>query len=1090
LFKEGKALSQPSQTDKIANENETIQDVAIEIEESIKNNVVNVEEQPQYDVALKKDNFIWFNQDVFVRPETPDPKWYKEPNADDAPEYNWFNELVNAEKDPLTFNDLMGSTVDFTKFSKNRLKKDKITKADLEGPAFKLLKGTCKNSIKLEYNLQQCYLALSDLLDWANPEGDKCPCDTSKPLPLPQTTCDGISFKEPYTIVYEARGVVYLNKRNRKRLMGADDLYKFSDRTLKSVRDILNEMLQNFVLGYNHAYLRTKDLIEKEDGIFISQDKYVNEILNKFGFSDVNTARTPMETQKALLKDVDGKDVDEHSYRSMIGSLMYLTSSRPDIMFAVCTCARFQVNPKSLHLLAMKRIFRYLKGQPKLGLWYPKDSPFVLVAYTNSDYAGASLDRKSTTGGCQFLGCKLISWQCKKKTITKIHIDNESTIFIVKNPVFYSKTKHIEIRHHFIRDSNEKKLIQMINIYTDQNVANLITKAFDVSRFQYLIIQALVDKKKVIITEASIRSDLQLEDAELFLDKQVEGMSKHKEIYVTPSHTKKVFANMKRQGKDLSGKDTPLFPTMIVQAQEQKHSRRKQRKDTEDPQLSGPIKPVTDDTENVASVPTHSNDPLLSGEDRLKLTELIELCTKLSERVLALETTKTNQASEIDSLKGESARVVSSEDEGLGDQEDASKQGRKIDEIDQDTEVTLVNETQGRYDDELEEEEKLSRQREEDANIAEWDNVQAMMDADYELAARLQAEEQGELTIEEKSRLFCGTQWDMDEGGMCGAEVDDDQEEAEMKKHMEIVPDDDVFGLKDKKNDVVKKKDVVPRKKRSFTTADNILPDPDEAVNELNLKVKEVADTEDLDEIEDEEVPDEPKDISGYSSNLLSGSDDEVEDVSSDDEIKADENKANNGKDEQAGGAQDKVHVPDPVVPNPSSSLTLSYVEYGNQFINENPDVSIMDILNDSTEREIYCARLSELEKTVEELSKIDHAEAIEKSVQANPKMERTVRDVLQKNPMNIFYSFTTSTDSLTKYELKNKLFDMMQKSESFQEHGKHLDLCNALIGQIGLDEAIAKGKNDPTRVLKKRRHDDKDKDPLADSEKGKKKRR
>ncbi|GJR26681.1 putative ribonuclease H-like domain-containing protein [Tanacetum coccineum] len=261
---------------------------------------------------------------------------------------------------------------------------------------------------------------------------------------------------------------------------------------------------------------------QKEDGIFLSQDKYVTEILKKFSFSDVKTASTPMETYKPLLKDTDGEDIDENLYRSMIGSLMYLTSSRPDIMFAVCACARFQVNPKVSHLHVVKRIFRYLKGQPKLGLWYPKDSPFDLVAYTDSDYARASLDRKSTTRGCQFLGCRLISWQCKKQTVvansttkaeyiaasncygqvlwiqnhlldygynfmqTKIHIDNKSTICIVKNPVFHLKTKHIKIRHHFIRDSNEKKLIQMIKIHTDQNVADLLTKAFDVSRFQYL----------------------------------------------------------------------------------------------------------------------------------------------------------------------------------------------------------------------------------------------------------------------------------------------------------------------------------------------------------------------------------------------------------------------------------------------------------------------------------------------------------------------------------------------------------------------------------------------------------------------------
>ncbi|GJY39629.1 putative ribonuclease H-like domain-containing protein [Tanacetum coccineum] len=134
-------------------------------------------------------------------------------------------------------------------------------------------------------------------------------------------------------------------------------------------------------------------------------------------FLGLQTSSTPIETHKALLKDEEAEDVDVHLYRSMIGSLMYLTASRPDIMFAVCACARFQVTPKVSHLHAVKRIFRYLKGQPKLGLWYPRDSPFDLEAFSDSDYAGASLDRKSTTGGCQFLGKRLISWQCKKQTI-------------------------------------------------------------------------------------------------------------------------------------------------------------------------------------------------------------------------------------------------------------------------------------------------------------------------------------------------------------------------------------------------------------------------------------------------------------------------------------------------------------------------------------------------------------------------------------------------------------------------------------------------------------------------------------------------
>ncbi|GKF98770.1 uncharacterized mitochondrial protein-like protein, partial [Tanacetum coccineum] len=123
---------------------------------------------------------------------------------------------------------------------------------------------------------------------------------------------------------------------------------------------------------------------QKKDGIFISQDKYVVDILKKFDFITVKTTNTPIEPNKALVKDEE--------YRSMIGSLMYLTASRLDITFAVCTCVRFQVTPKTSHLHAVKRIFRYLKGQPKLGLWYPRDSPFDLEAFSNNDYAGASID--------------------------------------------------------------------------------------------------------------------------------------------------------------------------------------------------------------------------------------------------------------------------------------------------------------------------------------------------------------------------------------------------------------------------------------------------------------------------------------------------------------------------------------------------------------------------------------------------------------------------------------------------------------------------------------------------------------------------
>ncbi|KAJ9538248.1 hypothetical protein OSB04_030981 [Centaurea solstitialis] len=217
---------------------------------------------------------------------------------------------------------------------------------------------------------------------------------------------------------------------------------------------------------------------QKADGIFINQSKYVASMLQKFGLNDAKPASTPMETHKHLTADVEGEEVDVHNYRSMIGSLMYLTASRPDIMFAVC--ARYQVRPKESHLHAVKRIFKYLKGQPRLGLWYPNDSSFDLVAYTDSDYGGANLDRKSTSGGCQFLGGRLVSWQCKKQTTTPIYIDNNSAISIVNNPVKHSKTKHIEIKYHFIRDCNEKKLIQVLKVHTDDKYADLFTKAFDV----------------------------------------------------------------------------------------------------------------------------------------------------------------------------------------------------------------------------------------------------------------------------------------------------------------------------------------------------------------------------------------------------------------------------------------------------------------------------------------------------------------------------------------------------------------------------------------------------------------------------------
>jgi hypothetical protein len=152
-----------------------------------------------------------------------------------------------------------------------------------------------------------------------------------------------------------------------------------------------------------------------QEGTFICQTKYIQDILKKFGMKNAKPIKTPMRTNGRLDLDTGGKTVYQKVYRSMIGSLLYLWASRPDIMLFVCMCARFQANPKEVHLRAVKRIMRYLVYTPKFGLWYPKGSTFDLIGYCDVDYAGCKIDRKSTSRTCQFLGRSLVSWASKKQ---------------------------------------------------------------------------------------------------------------------------------------------------------------------------------------------------------------------------------------------------------------------------------------------------------------------------------------------------------------------------------------------------------------------------------------------------------------------------------------------------------------------------------------------------------------------------------------------------------------------------------------------------------------------------------------------------
>ncbi|PKU76658.1 putative mitochondrial protein [Dendrobium catenatum] len=164
----------------------------------------------------------------------------------------------------------------------------------------------------------------------------------------------------------------------------------------------------NYFLGFS--------VKQMDNGTFLSQSKYIKDILKKYEMDSTIPMNTPMSSTIQLDKDPSEKSVDQKKYRGMIGSLLYLTTSRPDIMFSVCLCARFQADPKESHLTAIKRILRYLLGTPNLGIWYPKHSTsFEILGYSDSDFAGCRIDRKSTSGTCQFIGQSLVSWSSRKQ---------------------------------------------------------------------------------------------------------------------------------------------------------------------------------------------------------------------------------------------------------------------------------------------------------------------------------------------------------------------------------------------------------------------------------------------------------------------------------------------------------------------------------------------------------------------------------------------------------------------------------------------------------------------------------------------------
>ncbi|GJY89707.1 ribonuclease H-like domain-containing protein [Tanacetum coccineum] len=311
---------------------------------------------------------------------------------------------------------------------------------------------------------------------------------------------------------------------------------------------------------------------QRKKGIFISQDKYVHEILRKFNYTDVKSASTPTDLEKPLVKDADADDVDvdEHLYRSMIGTLMYLTAFRPDIMFAVCACAGFQVSPKTSHLLAVKRIFRYLKDKPSL------------VSYTDSDYARVTLDRKSTTRGCQFLGNRLISWQCKKQTVVATSTNEADYVLL-----FWKKSTEVQVHQdlyfsqsmsHCYCNSPKKPEVCVSFIKQFWKSAEASTDANG-----EVEINATIDGHTLSITEGSLRRHLKLVDQDVTtLSDRIRvfeaDLMKINKTY-SSAYTKLILrvkklesqikiGKAKRQARVVLSDDEFMTPTEVIQNQE------------------------------------------------------------------------------------------------------------------------------------------------------------------------------------------------------------------------------------------------------------------------------------------------------------------------------------------------------------------------------------------------------------------------------------------------------------------------------------------------------------------------------------------
>ncbi|KAI9190951.1 hypothetical protein LWI28_001272 [Acer negundo] len=335
-------------------------------------------------------------------------------------------------------------------------------------------------------------------------------------------------FVDPHhpSYVYRLKKALYgLNKHR-----GLDELFiaqiyvddiVFGSTNQSKVQQFVNVMSHEFEMSMvgELNYFLGLQIKQIHDGIFISQAKYAKSLVKKFGLENAKHCDIPMSTTLKLSKDANGKNVEQNLYRGMIGSLFYLTVSMPDISFSVGVCARYQANPKESYLVAVKRIIRFVNSTSNHGIWYSFNTNPSLVGFSDAHWGGNCDGMKSVLGGCFFPGNSLVSWFCKKQNSISLSIteaeyiaagsactqlmwmkqmladysleqrtftlfcDNMSAINISKNPVQHSRTKHIDIRHYFIRELVESKTIALQHVKTNDQLADLFTKPLDTLRF-------------------------------------------------------------------------------------------------------------------------------------------------------------------------------------------------------------------------------------------------------------------------------------------------------------------------------------------------------------------------------------------------------------------------------------------------------------------------------------------------------------------------------------------------------------------------------------------------------------------------------